>query len=291
MQIVTRTLGLYTMHGHVGETPVDYVEFFRWLSGLSAPETTAKATSELRFSVAEATERDGLVSLRIVASTPNEVPLYFDFRTGQTTEGALPDGKWLARTARVVVDPASDRRSVVIESSRAGVTAYALGRYFARIARERGWADRMTFELTPVASESILEELAEFERIREAAASVSRPNIGWEDLDDGLAELAGESGGQVAEAVVRAPRGGGLSTDTGIVAIIKNAITNKTPSVRDFRVTGRKYGSKKEVTVSSAQHQVRSFVDLDVDGAIDEADARVFNASSELIRGEGASLA
>lgn len=281
---LTRVVKLHALHARTRLGPLDYEGFFQHISKLSAPETVVPITGDLIFAIERSSISSGTFVARIVAGSPDEVPLYFDYTTGQTETGSTPDGKWLAKVTRILVETNPDARALAIESSRTGVTSSRLEKYFARLAKQTGWAADLTVDLPPVPSPSLAEEIERFSRIREAAAIVTRPNYDWSDMKNKLSNLADESQGHTAEAVVRADRKKSLSKATGIVGLILASLYSANPSLKDFRVTGRQEGSEKEVTINSEKHQARTFFDSQTADTPDEVDEKMILASKRLLR-------
>lgn len=281
---VTRVVNLYAMHARSGNDVLDYKAFFEHLAQLPSTSTAIRITSEVNFAIADAKMNGDLFTAKIVAGSPDEVPLYFDYMTGVTETGSTPDGKWLARISRVVIKTNQDHRALALEASGSGVTANRLELYFRRLAAEIGWLDGLTFDLPPVPAPSLREEIESFERIREASAAVTRPNFDWSDFDTKLSDLAAESGGHVAEAVVRAGRGESLAKTGGIIGIILGSLSVLNPSLKGFRIIGRKRGASKEVTVSSKKHNQRTFFESNISDKSVEFDTKMLAAAEDLIQ-------
>lgn len=278
----TRTVRLYAMHARADGKLLDYSKFFENLSQLNATDSIVELTQELTMAVDASSLVESTFSARIILGKPGDVPLYFDYRTGNTESGVTPEGKWLAQVSRIVVD-SSQTRLVALESNNAGVSATRLSRYFEKIAIDKSWATRINFELTPVPSQSLLDDIDSLVRIREAAAVVSRPNFDWSDFGDDLSQLASESGGQEAQASVKAARGESLKKDEGIVETIKNSLQAVTPHVKSFKIWGKKQGSEKEEIISSEMHQERRHVTIPPDSDPSTMDNLIISSATALI--------
>ncbi|UVO10734.1 hypothetical protein NM962_11805 [Mycobacterium sp. SVM_VP21] len=272
------------MNAREGDELLPYGELFEEIAARESPQTLQAVSRDLTFAIdLKASTDDGPDAREaprqvfygtIVAGTPDEVPVYFDYRTGQTDSGTTPDGKWLAQVAAIVVSITPEDRFIAFESARNGITAVRLARYFQLLAEEI-WSKRaVEFDINPVQSPSLLTEIESFSRIREATATVTRPNFDWDDHSHKLAELADESGGHEAEVRVRAARKQALSIDSGIVRAIRSSLTHAAASMSKFKITGRKGNSDKETTITSSKHQQRVFVkvptvaDADTEGLI-----------------------
>ncbi|MDM2350141.1 hypothetical protein [Mycobacteroides abscessus] len=280
----TLTFKLWTMNAREGDELLPYGDLFGAIAARQSPQTLQSVSRDLTFAIdlEEAQDDKSTARLKdhrvfygtIVAGTPDEVPVYFDYRTGQTDSGTTPDGKWLAQVSAIVVSITSEDRFIAFESARNGITSARLARYFQLLAEQIWEKQSVEFDINPVQSPSLLTEIDSFSRIREATATVTRPNFDWDDQSHKLADLADESGGHEAEATVRAARGQALSTKNGIVAAIRSSLTNATSAMSKFRITGRKGNSDKETTITSSKHQQRTFVkvpttaDADIEGLV-----------------------
>lgn len=280
---LTRVIKLHAMHIRSQGEPIEYRDFFEYLTQLPSASTVVPITPDLNFAIERSEVNGDLFTASIIAGSPDEVPLYFDYTTGRVEEGTTPEGKWLAKVTRILVVTDPDARSVAIEASRTGVTSARLEKYFRRLAAESGWSDDLSVDLPPVPSPSLTEEIEKFTRIREAAAIVTRPNYDWSDMKNKLANLADESHGHTAEAVVKANRNESLNKGRGIVGLIRESLRVANPSVKSFRLTGNQEGSKKEVTVSSDKHQARTFYDSNTTDSPKEVDAKMFAAARRLV--------
>lgn len=280
---LTRVIKLHAMHMRSSGEPIVYRDFFEYLTHLPSSSTIVSVSPDLNFAIERCQISGDTFTATIIAGSPDEVPLYFDYTTGLVEEGATPEGKWLAKVTRILVVTDPDARSIAIESSRTGVTSARLEKYFRRLAAESGWSDDLLVDLPPIPSPSLAEEIEKFTRIREAAAIITRPNYDWSDMKNKLSNLADESNGHSAEAVVKAERKGSLSKARGIVGLIRDSLRESNPSIRSFRLTGNQEGSKKEITVSSEKHQARAFYDSNTSDSPSEVDAKMFTAARRLV--------
>jgi hypothetical protein len=281
---LTRVIKLHAVHIRSSGDPIDYRDFFEHLTHLPTSATIVSISPDLNFAIERCQLNGDDFTATIIAGSPDEVPLYFDYTTGLVEEGATPEGKWLAKVTRILVvtDPAA--RAIAIESSRTGVTSARLEKYFRRLAAQSGWSEDLLVDFPPVPSPSLADEIEKFTRIREAAAIVTRPNYDWSDMKNKLSNLADESNGHAAEAVVKAERKGSLSKSRGIVELIRDSLHTANPSIRSFRLTGNQEGSKKEVTISSEKHQARAYYDSNTSDLPGEVDAKMFAAARRLVK-------
>ncbi|WNG93671.1 hypothetical protein [Mycobacterium sp. ITM-2016-00318] len=247
---------------------ISYERFFTQIATLDSSATIRNVTREVSFAI----ELNEMVSDdrsaddrryfagRVIAGSPGEVPLYFDYNTGETEEGATPEGKWLAQLSALTVGLSPAIRYLALQGGRNGVTATRLARYFSILAESVLNIGGVEFDIVPVQSDSLRSDIESFERIKQASAIVTRPNFDWNDMSDKLSTLAEESSGHEAEATVRASRRGSLSKSGGIIGTILASLSMGSPAVRKFRVTGRKPNSGRDTVVTSEKHQERIYV-------------------------------
>ena len=114
---------------------------------------------------------------------------------------------------------------------------------------------RATFDLNPVVAESFIEELERYTRIRQAAVTLSRPNLNWTQSAAQLTGYADESNADAVELEMSAKRGESLAREDGIVADIKKLVRRPIGPVRNLRVTGTRRDEEKETSVSLKRHQ------------------------------------
>lgn len=280
---VHRTIRLYTMHARSQDGVLDYADFARKLEAIGATDSIVQINSGMYMALDSVRDDENIYTARVVVGHPDDVPFYFDYRTGNTETGQTPEGKWLAQVTRVVIDPNSDVRLVALEGTNAGATFARLARYFEMLSDQQQWFRNLSFDLVPIPAKSLLEEINDLERIREAATVVSRPNYDWSDMAGGLSELAAESGGHEAQASVKAARGESLAKDAGLVATIKESFSQVTPSLKSFRIWGRKQGSSKEIMISSEKNQERTTASIPAGSDASTIDGIVDTAARNLI--------
>lgn len=278
-----RTIRLYTMHARSLDGVLDYADFTRKLASVDATASIVEINSGMYMALDNVRDDRNVYTAKVVVGHPDDVPLYFDYRTGNTETGQTPEGKWLAQVTRVVIDPDPDVRLVALEGTNAGATSARLAKYFEMLSDKQQWFRKLSFDLVPIPAKSLLDEINDMERIREAATVISRPNYDWSDMADGLSELAAESGGHEAQASVKAARGESLAKDAGIVETIKESFSQATPSLKSFRIWGRKHGSSKEVMISSEKNQERTTASIPAGSDVSTVDGIVDAAAKELI--------
>ncbi len=260
---VTRSLLAYAIHGHTRDGVLDYPEFFAMLASL--PFAVRRMTLRDQVTaIASLKETDGgSFVLRVVTGTQGTAPMFFDLETGKERIGPLNKTEIVAASTVVAVNPYT--RAVVVERRRPGVPLESLEKLFSSVGREHGY-DQLTIALTPVAGESFLDELEEFERIRRAEVLLTRPNFDWTTNATALVgDLGAASDADVMEVAASASRGQSLRKDGGIVQDIKNFVTRPINGLKNVKIFGRKSGGATELTLSLERHQLREDVTLSRD--------------------------
>ncbi|WP_435587142.1 hypothetical protein [Micromonospora aurantiaca (nom. illeg.)] len=280
MALRGRYIRAYVMHGHLDSAPLDYADFFQWVYDTPPRATQMSITRDLDIAIERMSYRDGFLDLRFVSGNPRAYPLYYNEATGQTERSPVPPGTWAAEPTRVTVVPSE--RIILIEGRRNGVGVGTLERYFATLARVNEYATRLRLHFSTLSSASFEEELDQLTRIRVAGLEVNRPNTDWDDANDVLSTLAGESDGQSAQVLVSAARGQSLNKFAGIVGLIRVHVRRALTNVRNARVIGRRSGERKETVVSTEKHQLRVHVETDDRATEFEQDEIVFDQAHNL---------
>jgi len=278
-----RQIRLYAIHGRADGVPVDYVQFFDWLTKVPPSNRLVNVLRDLAIGLERVQGSDGIFRLRLNAGDPTAVTMVVNPQTG-IGEVREDLAGYPGSETRVTVDANEGIRLVSLESRRNGISATNLSRYFNTVAETQGYGESVNFDLVPLASESFEREIERFERIREASIVVTRPNFDWSDDSSKLSELAEESGGEKVEATVRAGRSGSLATNSGIVDQIKRIARMGRPSnIADARVRGVREGEQSETSVSLDRHQVRARVAVATEGSSIAQDDRLWSAQQEML--------
>ncbi|OUC79480.1 hypothetical protein CA982_08520 [Gordonia lacunae] len=151
---------------------------------------------------------------------------------------------------------------MVVERRRPGVPISSIERLLSHVGREFGY-EQLTIALTPLAGESFLSELTEFERIRRAEVLLTRPNFDWTTNARALVgDLGAASDADVIEVAASASRGQSLRKEEGIVQDIKNFMARPINGLKNVKILGRKSGGASETTLSLERHQLRQEVSI-----------------------------
>ncbi|MGR6524124.1 hypothetical protein ACU5JM_21015 [Rhodococcus erythropolis] len=260
---------------------MDYPEFFAMLASL--PFATRRMTLHDQITAIASLKEtdDGTYVLRVVTGTRGTAPILFDLETGKERLGQLNRTEIVAASTVVAVNPRT--RAVAVERRRPGVPLSSLEKLFSSLGREHGY-EQLTIALTPVAGESFLEELQEFERIRRAEVLLTRPNYDWTTNATALVgDLGAASDADVMEVAASASRGQSLRKDGGIVQDIKNFISRPINGLKNVKIIGRKSGGTTESTLSLERHQIREEVTTSRDLEEDEREVMVMDRALQFV--------
>ncbi len=250
-----RSIAAHSIHGRGLEGVIDYASFFQRLSDVPSVQRQTSVGEELVALATMQEEPDAWI-LRFLAGQEGVPTIYYDPTTGQESYGesrtAVP-----VRTALAFVHPES--RMFILESRRPGITPGVVAKALSLYGRELNLVDQLTIDLNPVVSESFLQEIDRFERIRAASVSISRPNFNWDDNAVDITEYARESNADDAQLQLTARRGDSLSRTEGIVGDIRELAGERISPIQDARITGRREGEERETSVSTRRHRIRTF--------------------------------
>ncbi|TFV62314.1 UNVERIFIED_ORG: hypothetical protein E4P37_17565 [Bacillus sp. AZ43] len=273
-----RPVYAYVISGHTADGVLDYEEFFRDLAALAPGSRQTELRGDV-VAITDMAETGRGWAMRFLNAQSGLPPLTFDPETQEERYENLGD-RLLAYTTQVIVRP--EARLVAIERRRPGVPVQLIARGLSAIGREALDFSRLTISLTPVPSQSFRQEIEKFERIREAAVVLTRPNLDWSDHVGPLTRYGAESRAGRVSVEMSAQRGESLDPDEGIVADIKNFAAQSGGMAEDLRVTGRRAGEDRETSVSLLRHHARRFVRL-VRGAPDRDEREVIADAADAL--------
>lgn len=250
-----RTVLAYSLHGRIRSDVIDYSSFFAGLAQVDRLQRQTSVGSDL-VAITEMQPVEQAWLLRFVSGEEGAPALLYNPRSGEEVVGDL-QGNVLAAGAWVLLDP--ERRFVAVEQRRPGVSISLMTRALGHLGAELGLTpERAVFDLNPITSPSFIRELDSFQRIREAAVSVARPNYDWDDSATTLTDYANESDGAEAELTIKAPRGGSLSRTSGIVADVKELVSRPIGPLKNLKIRGNREGERRESTMTLSRHQERT---------------------------------
>lgn len=256
----------YSLHIRSESEIVNYVEFFEAVGGAQGSEVQVSADYTTVLDKFEIENR--IVEMVFLGGDTTAQTVYYDRSEGGAVVESSSNRRWAAKPTRVVVDLTDDNRIVALESIRGGVTPTLFERYLERV-EVTGFPNR-SVDVPPLAAESFIDEIDDFERIRLASVEVARPNIDWSDHANNLYELADESGAQSSTAKVKAPRGESLNKHGGLIGVIREVVTSGNSSIKNATITGRKPGDVKDRQVSLTNHHEKSSAEIDQTTSLSE---------------------
>lgn len=260
-----RTLEAYSIHGHssagnADEGLLDYSKFFSELISADARNLRFAVGSET-VAVVEAVEREGLLCLQFVSGNAVELPLIYDIATASIEEVDPGRGRFVVRTAWVIVDPIN--RILVVERRRPGVPVFQIERFLTQAGRDLMGINGLVISLNPVPSASFAQEIEEFTRVREVSITLRRPNHSWTSSAEAmLGELAESNAAQV-QLQLNADRGQSLSKHKGVVEELRQLARRPISALKNAVVKGSTPSFEGEKTVSLQKHTIRGTARVD----------------------------
>lgn len=247
-----RTIYAYSIHGRTPSGVLDYPRFFEALAEI-APVNRQTSVRDEMVAITWIGRVGGRWLIRFVSGREGLPPLFYDPETGAESFGEL-GGQVVVSVNWMMIDPVA--RFAAIERRRPGVPVDTMAKALGHMAGELGLVDdRLVIDLNPVAAESFLEEMERFERIRQAAVTLARPNFNWTDNASELSGYAAESNASTVEVLMSAPRSESLDKTSGIVADIRQLVRDRISAIKNLRVTGTRSGEPKETSMSLKRHQ------------------------------------
>jgi hypothetical protein len=210
-------------------------------------------------------------------------PTIFNIVDGSIRTEQLERGEIIARKTHALVD--ARRRRLAIEYVRRGAKSFDLAIAIRDIlAASEARYRRLDLEFTPIVDEDFLKQINEFERIREAELTVTRPNASWSDHYTQLSELLEESGGEKGDIGIRARRGGSIRKNKGIIQVIRDVIKDRFPYLKSAMITGRRKGEDADTTLRTTKHIAHTRGIVDLDDNEDTLDGQAFEHLRGLLR-------
>lgn len=282
MPTTQRALYAYSIHGRgsSGEV-IDYVALMEVLAEASSILRRATINQE-EVVLLRDVQRNGQVwELRFLSGSNQESLTLFDIENDQERDDPRSAGEIVVRPTFLYLNP--ETRFVVLERHRQGLSPSEIARALGIIGTAIGFDDDLVVDLNPVTAESFLEELEQFDRIRQASVTVARPNYDWTENANALTAYAEESDGQTAELEISASRGGSLAKDRGIVQDIRELVRHAIGPLKKVKIVGRHTDETRERTLSLASHQERQFVPIDRNATVEHQHAQVVQGAEEFL--------
>jgi hypothetical protein len=246
-------LELFSVHGHEGDRPVDYLELFRAVARMG-PRTRTETVADRVAAIPSFREEEGKFFFTAYTGSAEATFLVLDLEASTEEERSLETGKVVVRRTLGVIDPA--RREAVVQFVHHGLRSHQIAQLLERFARQADPAQfrDLALEFAPVPGASFLEELRGFSRIQSAMLRLARPNYDWEDYGQTLETLGQESGARNLEVAAVANRNGSLSKQNGLVGLMKDLVQRGRSIIKGASVTGSRGDHVALVTLNLTNH-------------------------------------
>jgi hypothetical protein len=246
-------LELFSIHGHIDNQPVDYLELLRSVASLppdACTEVIGDRFSRIRFFP----EQDGVFHFSAYSGSSDETFLVLDVAASTEEERGLERGKVVVRKTLGLLDPA--RRECVVQLVHHGVRAGQIAHLIEQSARAAypGQYAQLSLELAPVAGTSFLEELERFNRIQAAKMRLARPNYDWEEYGAVLDSMGQDSNAGNLDIGANATRSGSLNRDAGLVGLLKDLVSRGRSIVKAASIRGHLDGQAGMTTLDLNRH-------------------------------------
>ena len=275
-------LELFSIHGHINNQPVDYVELFRFLSSLT-PEQCTESVGERFARILFSEAGDGSYYFAAYSGSSEATFLVLDVAASTEEERGLERGKVVVRKTLGLIDPG--RREVVVQLVHNGVRAAQVAQLIERFAQRAtpGRYEDLSVEFTPIPGESFLQELEQFQRIQATRIRLARPNYDWEEYGETLQALGQDSNAKNLEVAASANRNGSLSKDDGLVGLLKDLVQRGRSIIKGASVRGIMEGQAGPITLDLNRHIESRTVDVPVSATGQPLEAEVREVARTLL--------
>jgi len=245
-------LELFSLHGHVGNQPADYVRLFRALAAAN-PKSRTDMSRERVDAIPVFREENGKFFFTAYTGSAEATFLVLDLEASTEEERGLERGKVVVRKTLGVIDSA--RREAVIQFVHHGLRAHHIAQLLEKFARAL-YPDfsELSLEFTPVPGASFLQELEEFNRIQSASVRIARPNYDWEEYGQTLETLGQDSGARNLEVAAVANRNSTLSKQSGLIGLMKDLLQKGRSSIKGAWVMGQKGNREGLISLNLNKH-------------------------------------
>jgi len=270
-----RKLELYKISAHVNNSAADYSELLRDLSGIAVPhrvlDTDNRITCIKTITQIRGTSRFFIVALD---GEPGLKPLLLDQLSAETRVIQTRHTEVVANLTHLLIDCVT--RDVVIEYNRKGVKARDLSDTMNEILASLPKYSTLNIEFIPVASDEFYNAIDQMERIRIAELKLARPNYDWDDDYNVFMHVGQESNAQMIEISASAARNASLSTERGIIGLIKFLKEKAIAALHSAKIVGTYPQEASETRVSLENHFVHRYdkVNLTDSGHVDSKSIR-----------------
>jgi hypothetical protein len=269
----TRKLEVFTVAAFVKDAakdrPADYAKLLAQLASLP-PRSRATRVGDRFMALQELqAEPGGAYWFLLISGIIGKHPQVYDSATGELSVETLGEGEIEVESTHGYLDPV--RREVIIEFNKLGGKAKDVVTLIEDIARRKWPEMELSCSLTPKVESTFLDALRGFRRVRLATVRLAKPNHGWADAYEGVANVAEESDGKYFEIEVVAVRGGSLSLTRGIMDHIRRFIGMKHSPLMAVKVAGNRSEEEAESSISLLNYHVHQRVNVRMtdDGHVD----------------------
>lgn len=276
-------LELFSVHGHIGDQPVDYTELCRSLAHLP-PDAGTEVIGDRFTRLRILPEQDGLFPFSGYSGTSDATFVVLDIQASTEEERGLEHGKVVVRKTLGLLDPS--RRECVVQLVHHGVRADQIARLIersARVADPERYA-QLAFELTPIAGTSFLQELDRFDRIQGARMRLARPNYDWEEYGAVLEALGQDSNAGNLEVAASAARASSLNRNAGLIGLLKDLVSRERSIVKAASVRGSREGQAGIITLDLNRHIEARTADVPVSATGQPAETTVREIAREFLQ-------
>lgn len=266
----TRKLEMFAIHGRRDGAPADYAALFKELADTPA-EFRQQVNHDRLVAIPEMRIDNDLVYLVAYQGEPGVNPLIFNSDSAQARIEKLKKGEIVATKTHALIDiPA---REVIVEYNHRGAKASDIALVLEKVPEQRELSWTLTLEFNPIADESFLKAISQFQRIRLASLRVAQPNVDWNDHYDHLTTVAADSKARLIQVEVTAHRGKTLSWDGGVVGFIRSLAQKGLSVMQQAKVTGVRESEQSETSVSLSKFVQHQKINVKLsDGHVDDQD-------------------
>lgn len=287
--LVTRKIELFALHAHLaGNENVDYDAVFAALIRIP-PDQRVYVTNNRAFAIGDISRNGARFRFSVYEGPLGANPVIFALQRAEVRTESLARDEFVADVTHVLVDVLLRRAAV--EYVRRGAKADDVARTVTEVLR-RTPDYSATFEISfsPVIEEGFIKKIDQFERIREADITVTRPNAGWTDHYTDLSSLLEDSGGENADLGIRAGRGRSLKKQSGVIKLIADVVADAHPYLKKAAIKGVRKGEAAETTLTSNKHLVHAVARIEQDGSGRVSETQLFHNMEGLIRSDDRQL-
>jgi hypothetical protein len=277
-----RTIRLFSLHAHQREERFDYLDFFKKLGAIPKEQRTIAINRDLYLYLHTSTVNGSEIHLQVAGGHPDNMPTVIDSKSGNVFQANLPEDNWIGHISQIIIEITDQGRVCAIENRRNGVTPTNMETFLIRLYEEY-YHIKIDLSFSPIADVNFLEQIDSMKRIRQVTLVMSQPNPTWDDHFNYLSRLAKESKAQKFSTTITAPRGGSLSSEEGIVPVVKEQSTSPDANLEKVTVKGTREKEARETTVSLDKNIRKSEVSIPKNATLTQMQEIITNAARSFI--------